>query len=159
MKTGYRTHLHRVLELAAWLALLASLLIAVYGIRTLPEEIATHFALDGTPDGYGSPTTLLLLPLMMTPCLGIISVIAHFVDPSCYNMPFAVKEERKAYVYADMLTMLHAVELEIAVFTLYSQSLSYQQSGKGILPAVGLLMAVFAVTIIGLCLRACRHNR
>lgn len=42
MKTGYRTHLHRVLELAAWLALLASLLIAVYGIRTLPEEIATH---------------------------------------------------------------------------------------------------------------------
>lgn len=159
MKTGYRTRLHRILELGAWLILLASLLVAVYGVRTLPEEIATHFALDGTPDGYGSPAILFLTPLLMVPCLGIVSLIAHLVDPAQWNMPFAVREERKAPVYGDILTMIHAVQLEIAIFTLYMQICCYQQKGGGMLPASVLLMAVLAVTIIGLCFRAYRHNR
>lgn len=159
MKTGYRTRLHRILELGAWLILLASLLVAVYGVRTLPEEIATHFALDGTPDGYGSPAILFLTPLLMVPCLGIVSLIAHLVDPAQWNMPFAVREERKAYVYADMLTMLHAIQLEIAGFSLYMQVKSYQQSGDGLVLATVLLTAALAVTIIGLCILAYRHNR
>ncbi|MCI6927246.1 MULTISPECIES: DUF1648 domain-containing protein [Butyricicoccus] len=159
MKTGYRTRLHRILELGAWLILLASLLVAVYGVRTLPEEIATHFALDGTPDGYGSPAILFLTPLLMVPCLGIVSLIAHLVDPAQWNMPFAVREERKAPVYGDILTMLHAIQLEIAGFSLYMQVKSYQQSGDGLVLATVLLTAALAVTIIGLCILAYRHNR
>ena len=159
MNTGYRTWLHRVLELAAWLALLASLLVAVYGIRTLPEEIATHYALDGTPDGYGSSGILLLFPLLMVPCLGIVSLIAHLVDPVCWNMPFEVKEACKTEVYGDILTMLHAIQLEIAGFMLFTEILCYRQSGRGFLLATILLMIALAVTIIGLCILAYRHNR
>lgn len=159
MNKGYRTRLHRILELAAWMALLASLLVAVYGICTLPEEIATHFSLDSTPDGYGSSGTLLLFPLLMVPCLGIISLIAHMVDPTCWNMPFEVKEACKTEVYGDMLTLLHAIQLEIAGFMLFTEIQCYRQSGKGMLPAVVLLTAAMAVTIIGLCILAYRHNR
>lgn len=155
MNAGYRTWLHRVLELGAWLALLGSLLIAVYGICTLPEEIATHFALDG----YGSSGTLLLFPLLMIPCLGIISLIAHMVDPTCWNMPFEVKEACKAEVYGDILTMLHAIQLEIAGFMLYTEIQCYRQSGRGFLLATILLMIALAVTIIGLCILAYRHNQ
>ena len=159
MKTGYRTRLHRILELGAWLILLASLLVAVYGVRTLPEEIATHFALDGTPDGYGSPAILFLTPPLIVPCLGIVTLMAHLVDPAQWKMPLAVKEECKAYVYADMLTMLHAIQLEIAGFSLYMQVKSYQQSGDGLVLATVLLTAALAVTIIGLCILAYRHHR
>lgn len=155
----YRTRLHVVLEVLAWLALLLCLAVAVYGMCTLPEEIATHFTWDGTPDGYGSPTSLLVLPLTMIPCLGIISLIAHFVSPDFWNTPFEVKEVCKPLVYGDLTTMLHAVQLEIASFSLYSQMKSYQQSGTGMLLATGILMAALAVTIIGLSLRAYRHNR
>ena len=159
MNAGYRTWLHRVLELGAWLALLGSLLIAVYGICTLPEEIATHFALDGTPDGYGSSGTLLLFPLLMIPCLGIISLIAHMVDPACWNMPFEVKEACKTEVYGDILTKLHAIQLEIAGFMLYTEIQCYRQSGRGFLLATVLLVAALTVTIIGLCILAYRHNQ
>ena len=47
-----RTKRHTVLEMLAWLLLLASYGIAIYGMRHLPKTIATHYALDGTPDGY-----------------------------------------------------------------------------------------------------------
>ncbi len=159
MKTEYRTRLHWVLEIGAWLMVPICLLIAVYGIYALPERIATHFSLHGIPDGYGSSKTLLLIPILMVPCLGIISLVAHVVNPSYWNIPFVVKEERKACVYADILTMLHAVELEFAVFMLYMQMILYHQRGTGIVLASAILTIALAATILGLCLRAYRHNR
>lgn len=161
MKRNHTTavHVHHVLEITAWLLWIASLLVAVYGIRTLPDEIATHFALDGTPDGYGSPTALLVSPLLMLPCLALVSVVVHAVKPEFWNMPFRVREECKQRVYRDMMTMMCAIEAEIAAFTLYAQVKSYNQSGTGVLAAVGGLTIALAATILGMCIRAHRHNR
>lgn len=154
----FRTRLHRLLEAGAWLVWLAALLTGVYGVCTLPEEIITHYAWDGTPDGYGSPAVLLLLPLLMLPALGIISLVAHRVDPALWNTPFVVREERKALVYADMTALLHAVQLEIAVYALYTQISVYRQHSVS-LAVLALWTAALAATILGSCVRAYRHNR
>ena len=159
MKQAYRTKGHRFLELATWILWLIGLLIAIHGIRTLPDEIATHFALDGTPDGYGSPASLLILPVLMAFCLGLICIVANAVPPEYWNMPFSVTKGCERAVYGDMLTMVHAIGAEIAGFTVYSQIKSYQQSGTGILTAVGILFAALAVTIVLQCRRASRHNK
>lgn len=155
----YRTRLHGVLEIATWLILLATFLLAVYGIRTLPETIATHYNAAGEVDGYGSPATLLIAPMIMILPLGIISLVIHFVQPEVWNTPFEVKKEHAAVVYRDMLTMMHLVQLEIAVFALYTQVKSFLQDGTGMLVMTILWIAVLFATIIGMAVRAWRHNR
>lgn len=158
MKNSYLSKTHTILEISAWLLIAAAFAVAVHGMKVLPSTIATHFGIDGTPDGYGSPASLLLLPIIMVPCLGTISLITHFVSPECYNMPFKVREEHKVPVYRCVLTMMYATELEVAAFTLYAQIKSYYQSGHGMLAAVVLLMAVMAVTILYACKKAARYN-
>lgn len=155
MKNDYSTTTHKVLEISAWLLIGASLGVAIYGMKVLPSTIATHFGIDGTPNGYGSPAMLLLLPLIMIPCLGTISMIAHFMSPESYNMPFKVREENKVPVYRCILTMMYAMEWEMAAFTLYVQIQSLRQSAGGILPA----LVILAVTIVGACKRAYRYNQ
>lgn len=159
MKSCYTSLTQRVLEIAAWLFWAASLAVAIYGMQVLPSRIATHFGLNGTPDGYGSPASLLLLPIIMAPSLGLLSLVAHFLNPECYNMPFKVREENKIPVYRCILTMLYAIELEISIFTFYTQIKSYDQSGKGILAPLGVFIAAMAVTILYACKMASRYNQ
>ena len=154
----YRTRLHVVLEIATWVMLLLTVLLAVYGIRTLPETIATHYNAAGEADGYGSPASLLVTPLLMVIPLGIISLVVHFVRPEFWNTPFAVKPENAAAVYRDMTTMMLAVQAEISAYTLYLQITWLLQIGLGIASTIVFVLILFA-TIIVLSLRAWRHNK
>ncbi|MGN1014363.1 MAG: DUF1648 domain-containing protein [Butyricicoccus sp.] len=159
MQRNARTRLHRILETAAWLLWLASFGIAIYAIATLPDTIATHFTLDGTVDGYGSPSSLLLLPIIMLFAMGTISLVVRLVPPENWNTPFVVREECKEAVYRTVATMLYALELEIAGFTLYSQLKSYYQSGTGVIAAMLVWFALLTVTIVGLSVKAYRINQ
>ncbi len=52
----------------------------------LPDTIATHFGLDGTPDGWSSKlTAVILLPLIMTG-LQLFCVAAFCTDPKRKNL-------------------------------------------------------------------------
>lgn len=155
----YRTRVHVVLEVAAWLMLLLALLLAVYGIQTLPETIATHYNAAGEVDGYGSPATLLILPIMMILSIGLISLIVHFVRPEYWNTPFRVKKQNATAVYRDLMTMMCLVELEISAFTLYLQIKSFLQEGRGMLIATGLFLMIMFATIIIMSLCAWQHNK
>ena len=154
----YRTRLHVVLEAAAWLLLLLTVLLTVYGIHTLPETIATHYNAAGEADGYGSPVSLLVTPLLMVIPLGIISLVVHFVRPEFWNTPFAVKPENASAVYRDMTTLMLAVQAELSAYTLYLQITWLCQKGMGLASTIVFLFILFA-TIVVLSLCAWRHNR
>lgn len=158
-KKEYMTKIHKIIELGAWICWMLSLVIAIYGTCTLPNTIATHFTIYGEADGYGSPGALLILPIIMFFCLGICSLVIHLVKPEYWNIPFQVKEKNKVSVYKNMLLIVVLLELEIAIFTLYSEIRSYQQSGKGMLGAVGIFMIFLAVTIVSLCIKAYKQNQ
>ncbi|MDD3218581.1 MAG: DUF1648 domain-containing protein [Lachnospiraceae bacterium] len=143
-----RTKMHVVLEVAAWGIMLGCVWIAVYGVLTLPDSIAVHFALDGMPDRYGSPGSLFVLPLLMIFSLSIVSLVSHFVRPESWNMPFRVEERNRIVVYRKIFSMVYWVELEIALFTFYVQIKSFQQDGTGALTAVIIFMIVLVFTII-----------
>jgi uncharacterized membrane protein len=159
MKKERKTKFHRILETGAWLLILGSYGIAFYGVRVLPDRIATHFTLYGTPNGYGTPVTLFFLPIIMTICLGMMSLIMYAVKPESWNMPFQVNELKKEAVYRDMCTMIFALELEIAALTLYLTVKSYYQSGSGILPVIVIFFTIITVTIVCMCRRAYKHNQ
>lgn len=152
------TKRHTVLESMAWLLLLASYGVAIAGMRHLPDTIATHFMLDGTPNGYGSPGALLISPIIMTFPLAIVSLVAHFMPVDMLNVPFEMNKKNEARVYQTIITMLHVLQVEISGFVLYTTIMSYRQDGR-IMPCLVLFLAVLAVTIIGATRRAYRINQ
>lgn len=154
-----RTKRHTVLEMLAWLLLLASYGIAIYGMRHLPESIATHYALDGTPDGYGSPGSLLILPIIITIALGTVSLVAHFVPVDMLNVPFEMQEKNQTQVYQTIISMLHALQIEIGAYTLYMTIMSYRQDGRYAISSLVIFLAVLGATTVGATVRAYHINQ
>jgi len=154
-----RTKRHTVLEMLAWLLLLASYGIAIYGMRHLPESIATHYALDGAPDGYDSPGSLLILPIIITIALGIVSLVAHFVPVDMLNVPFEMQEKNQTQVYQTIISMLHALQIEIGAYTLYMTIMSYRQDGRYAILSLVIFLAVLGATTVGATVRAYHINQ
>ena len=156
---NYYTRFHMILEILSWVLMLASLLIAIIGSVTLKGPIAIHFDGKGNPNGYGSPASMLLLPIIMMVTNGTVSLIGHFLDPSAWNMPFKVNYLRRNIVYRDMMSMLFMMELELAIFVLGFTLMTFFQKMHG----AGLFSILFAVvlfgTIIVWCVIAYRHNK
>lgn len=156
---NYYTRFHMILEIFSWVLMLASLLIAIIGSVTMEGPIAIHFDGKGNPNGYGSPASMLLLPIIMMVTNGSVSLIGHFMDPSTWNMPFKVNYLRRNIVYRDMMSMLFMIELELAVFVLGFTLMTFFQKMKG----VGLFSTLFAVALLGTiivwCVVAYRHNK
>lgn len=154
-----RTKRHTVLEMLAWLLLLTSYGIAIYGMRHLPESIATHYALDGAPDGYGSPGSLLILPIIITIALGTVSLVAHFVPVDMLNVPFEMQEKNQTRVYQTIISMLHALQIEIGAYTLYMTIMSYRQDGRYAILSLVIFLAVLGATTVGATVRAYHINQ
>mgnify|MGYP004540412487 CR=1 FL=1 len=154
-----RTKRHTVLEVLAWLLLLTSYGIAIYGMRHLPESIATHYALDGAPDGYGSPGSLLILPIIITIALGTVSLVAHFVPVDMLNVPFEMQEKNQTRVYQTIISMLHALQIEIGAYTLYMTIMSYRQDGRYAILSLVIFLAVLGATTVGATVRAYHINQ
>lgn len=154
-----RTKRHTVLEVLAWLLLLTSYGIAIYGMWHLPESIATHYALDGAPDGYGSPGSLLILPIIITIALGIVSLVAHFVPVDMLNVPFEMQEKNQTQVYQTIISMLHALQIEIGAYTLYMTIMSYRQDGRYAILSLVIFLAVLGATTVGATVRAYHINQ
>lgn len=154
-----RTKRHTVLEMLAWLLLLASYGIAIYGMRHLPESIATHYALDGTPDGYGSPGSLLILPIIITIALGTVSLVAHFVPVDMLNVPFEMQKKNQTQVYQTIISMLHALQIEIGAYTLYMTIMSYRQDGRYAILSLVIFLAVLGATTVSATVRAYHINQ
>lgn len=154
-----RTKRHTVLEMLAWLLLLASYGIAIYGMRHLPESIATHYALDGAPDGYGFPGSLLILPIIITIALGTVSLVAHFVPVDMLNVPFEMQEKNQTQVYQTIISMLHALQIEIGAYTLYMTIMSYRQDGRYAILSLVIFLAVLGATTVGATVRAYHINQ
>lgn len=80
--TRYETQLNYVT-----VALLAGLLsLSVYGVTMLPDRIPVHYNLNGEPDRWGSPTTLLIPPFLCLLIEGLLWAVRR-VPPELMNFP------------------------------------------------------------------------
>ena len=71
-------------ELLAWGISLASLLVALYFLPSLPAQVPTHWNMAGQIDGYGPPLSILQLPLV---ALGLNLMLSFLplIDPKRQN--------------------------------------------------------------------------
>lgn len=145
-------------EVLAWIVMAAAFAVAAYGMKTLPEQIAVHYDINGQVDEYGSPASLFILPAIMLLCLALISFVAHFVKPQHWNMPFEVREANSDRVYGDIRLMMYLIELESSVFALWFVIREYGQTMNGMGIAVAVYMAAMTVTIALICIKAKANN-
>ena len=114
---------------------------AFHESHPLPAQIPTHFDAAGNANGWGPPSTLLLLPVIAAVIYLTITVIAQF--PVLFNYPVAVTEENRARLEALTLEMIAWLKAELVCFFAWMQwfILRIIQQGHGRLSP--LILVVF----------------
>lgn len=158
MNRPYITKRHLVIEILSYVLLVVCFMIAIVGMATLPDEIPTHFTMSGRIDGYGSPGTLLILPLTMLICNGMTSLIMHVMPPTMWNTPSKLKPQNAVRALQDMISMITWMELEISIFTLVFSIFLYQGKDSGMLSLV-LFVGALTVTIVYYIVAFQKHNK
>ncbi len=151
MSKPYIKKSHKIIEIVSYVILWASIIIAIIGAVTLPDKIATHYNGAGEVDGYGSPASLLLLPIIMLVCNLSCSLILHFLPSNMWNTPSKVKPGRELATFSVMSCVMVLLEMEVSLFTLFSTILCYKEIGSMInVGSVVFMVAIFATIIYGI---------
>ena len=116
----------RITEALAWICAIASLVVTAVRIPQLPDTIPTHFDINGIPNGWGSPTSLLALPII------ILIVNAGTLQPG--DEPAWYKASARGCTWT---------ELECAAFMLLMQLGLLEGRSSAVIPlAIALLVAL-----------------
>ncbi len=156
---AYITKKHIVFEVLSYVVLWGSIVTGIIWSAKLPDQVATHFDVAGNPDGYGSPYSFLIMPVIMLLSVGMCSLILHLMPAEMWNTPVKVKPEKAIRIYRDIVWTVVLMQLVMAVFTLYCTLTSYLQTMKGMTVATIIFMVLLFADIIW-CIVACVvHNR
>ena len=133
--------------LAGLLALILQTWAALWGPDHLPDRVPTHFDAAGTPNAWGSPAGILLLPVVAIFVYVLITVVARF--PQSFNYPVRATPlniERLRSVTLDMLAWIKA-EIGWLFAVLQWAFVRAAETGDGSL--FPRIMPVFLVVIFG----------
>jgi uncharacterized membrane protein len=130
------------------LLLCGSLLaLPVIYVKDLPEIIPIHFNGAGMPDGYGSRSTIFLLPVIGAAVYLLMTILAVF--PKSYNYPVKITPENAAIQFSLASRFIRILKALILILFIY---ICYQTINTAMGLANGLGMAflpVFLLTITG----------
>lgn len=133
----------RITEALAWLGVIASLAITIVRIPQLPDTIPTHFDINGTPNGWGSPASLLALPIIILIANAIISLVVHAVDPKYWNRPGILQPGKEQAWYKASARGCTWTGLECSLFCLLLQFGLLNGRSNTVIPlAIALLIAL-----------------
>ena len=133
----------RITEALAWICAIASLVITVVRIPQLPDTIPTHFDINGIPNGWGSPTSLLALPIIILVVNAAVSLIVRKVDPKYWNRPGTLRAGDEQAWYKASARGCTWTELECAAFMLLMQLELLEGRSSAVIPlAIALLIAL-----------------
>ncbi|MGA9669384.1 MAG: DUF1648 domain-containing protein [Terracidiphilus sp.] len=123
---------------------------ALYGPDRLPDRVPTHFDAAGTPNGWGPPSTLLLLPIVAVGVYCLITLVALF--PSAFNYPVRITLENRLRLQTLSLQMVAWLKFDLAcLFTWLQWSiLNTVRNGQGRLSP--WIVPFFLVVVFGTCI-------
>ena len=125
-KSGQRPVLHIPLstseilvEIAALVGVLLTVVVIVQSWPTLPDTIPTHFGVSGQPDAWGSRVSLWLLPGISILLVYIpLTIFSRF--PHIGNYPWNITEENAETQYQLARSMMGWLKAEIVWFMAYT---------------------------------------
>lgn len=87
-------------EIGGWVLLLTLWAYIIIQYRHLPPTIPTHFALDGTPDGYSAKPYIFLLPAIVTVLYLFMTIINKYPHRYVYMVTITPLNAKKNYASA-----------------------------------------------------------
>ena len=114
--------------------------IIIWQVSKAPNVIATHFDMNGHPNGYGSPWGL-VIPCVITPVVGAGLLLVAY-HPHLINMPVEMKTPQQ-YELGIRSTRVAALTLLLLTLSIPCSLLLFESpSPWPVLGTVGLLLAV-----------------
>jgi len=147
-------------EIGGWILLLTLWIYIFLQYKNLPISIPTHFALDGTPDGYSNKENIFLLPAIITILFSLMTILNNFPHIYRYMVTITPINARQNYLMATKKVRFLKFILVILFCFISFQSIrvALNQSeglGKGLLPAILIIFII--ITFLTL-FRAARHT-
>lgn len=129
--------MRRILEnvsLAALVVLAVMTFDALMGPHRLPEKIPTHFNRTGEPTAYGSPQSLLGLPIGALVLYALMTMVAR--RPGAFNFPAKVTPTNRPKLEALAVQMIAWLKAEVVCLFAWIQHFAIEaaRSGHGVLP-------------------------
>jgi hypothetical protein len=111
--------LDKVLELIGALLMAAFLVVVAASWSSLPEQLPTHFAMNGEPDAWGGRGQALWLPGIALVQFIVLTVLTRM--PHRYNYPWPITPENAERQYGLARRLLHGMKLLIVLlfFAMY----------------------------------------
>jgi uncharacterized membrane protein len=152
--------MRKLLEAIALLALIFNLgftACALWGPNALPARIPTHFDITGSPDGFGTPRMLLLLPLIAIFLYSLISLVSR--RPAAFNYPARITAQNKSRLQRLAVEMIAFLKAEVLTLFALIQFFSIRTArlGENALPAAlmpcALVLIFLTITLYILAMR------
>lgn len=134
----------KVLNIITLIILFAGLIYTIYNYKKLPDVVATHFNLNGQPNGWGRKGTIFILPIISIIIYSILAILSKY--PSIYNFPCKVTYENKERLYNTGQNMITIMNAEIVILFVY---IEYNIVKSAIIGELTMsILSIYAVLII-----------
>jgi uncharacterized membrane protein len=120
---------------------------AISGPNPVPVRIPTHFDLSGTPNGWGSPKMLFLLPVVASCVYLLISVLASM--PAAFRYSIRVNPENLPGLQDKTRMMISWIKLEMTCLFTYVQWSIIQAARDSHWHMSPLMVPIFLVVVFG----------
>jgi uncharacterized membrane protein len=118
---------------------------ALYGPDPLPGRIPTHFDVTGQPNSWGSPSTLMFLPVVALALYVLMTVVSRF--PSAFNYPVSVTAENRPRLQALSLRMIAWLKVELVCLFMVIQFAILDAVRQGRFTLSPVLVPLFIVAV------------
>jgi uncharacterized membrane protein len=139
-----------IIEIGGFAFLLFLIALPIIFLKDMPERIPIHFNSGGVPDGYGSRSTIWLLPIIGTLVYLLLTVLSFF--PQIYNFPVKITTDNILVQYrlaTRLMRILKSVILMTFAFILLQTIKTVKGNaaglGKSFLPI--FLIITFGVIV------------
>ncbi len=142
--------MRKTLEIVALLLLLMAWALTVWAVSgpsRLAAPIPVHFNAAGQPDGWASPGTLWLSPIVATVIYMLMTLVARY--PAAFNFPLRTAPAARRRLETIALDMLAWLKCEVICLFAWIQyeTIHLARSGQGKLSV--LFLPAVLVTIFG----------
>lgn len=120
---------------------------ALAGPNPLPDRIPTHYNAAGNVNGWGSPSMLLLLPIVALALYAGITVVSRF--PAAFNYPVRVGPAVRAQVEGITLDMIAWIKAELLCMFAFLQNTMIRGAEGGSPQLNPIVVPVFIAGIFG----------
>jgi len=120
---------------------------ALQGVNRLPDRVPTHFDASGSPNAWGSPAGMLLLPVLAAALYLVMSIVVRF--PDAFHYPVRVTAQNIARLQTVTLNMVAWLKMELTCLFAVLQWTFIQAARSGNGHLFPMILPVFIVVIFG----------